>query len=326
MESIWSSGIVWNIFLQNLGSWLKTPMEFFSFLGNEYFFILLLPALYWCLEASIGVRVGFILLMSTSLNEAIKLAFHGPRPYWYSQAVQSYSTETSFGAPSGHSQIAASVWGMFPASLRKWWAWLVAVLIIFLIGVSRIYLGVHFLTDVVLGWVIGVLILWLVLVLWNPIATWLKKMHLGHQILVSFLSSLALILISSIPFFWLKITNWQAPPTWASYAKEAISLSGTITATGTFFGFFAGLAWFSHHGGFNPQGPVWKLIMRYFIGLIGVLVFYLGLKVLFGMVVPDSEALLPYIVRYIRYALVGAWVSAGAPWIFVKLKLADPLG
>ncbi len=50
METIWNTGITWNIFLQNLGSWLKTPMEVFSFFGTEYFFLLLLPALYWCLE------------------------------------------------------------------------------------------------------------------------------------------------------------------------------------------------------------------------------------------------------------------------------------
>jgi uncharacterized membrane protein YGL010W len=62
--------------------------------------------------------------------------------------------------------------------------------------------------------------------------------------------------------------------------------------------------------------------LRYVLGAVGVLVFYLGLKVLFGLIVPDTEAVFPYILRYIRYVLVGAWISAGAPWIFVKLKLA----
>ena len=32
--------------------------------------------------------------------------------------------------------------------------------------------------------------------------------------------------------------------------------------------------------------------------------------------------MLPYLLRYIRYALVGAWISAGAPWFFAKLNLA----
>jgi hypothetical protein len=58
------------------------------------------------------------------------------------------------------------------------------------------------------------------------------------------------------------------------------------------------------------------------LGLIGVIVFYIGLKVLFGLLVPDEETLLSYILRYARYVLVGAWISAGAPWFFIKLGLA----
>ena len=322
METILNIGITWNIFLQNLGSWLKTPMEVFSFFGNEYFFLLLLPALYWCLEAGIGVRVGIILLLSTSVNDALKLVFHGPRPYWYSTDVIGYASETSFGVPSGHAQIAAGVWGMLAASSRKWWGWLIAILVILLIGISRLYLGVHFPHDVILGWLTGALLLWLVLRFWKPVTAWLKKMSLGQQILASFLGSLVLILFPLIPFLWLKITNWQPPQAWAEYAKEAVSLSGAFTTAGTLFGLFAGLAWFTRQGGFDASGSLWKRILRYVPGVIGVLVFYLGLKVLFGMIVPDAEAVLPYILRYIRYVLVGAWVSAGAPWIFVKLKLA----
>ena len=147
-------------------------------------------------------------------------------------------------------------------------------------------------------------------------------MNLGQQILAAFLSSLVLILFSLIPFLWLKITNWQPPQAWAEYAKDAVSLSGAFTSAGTLFGLLAGLAWFNRQGGFDANGPFWKLVLRYVVGVVGVLVFYLGLKVLFGLIAPDAEAVLPYILRYVRYVLVGAWVSAGAPWIFVKLKLA----
>jgi len=322
METIWKIGITWNIFFQNLGSWLKTPMETFSFFGTESFFLLLLPALYWCMEAGIGLRVGVILLLSTSVNDALKMAFHGPRPYWYSANVIGYASETSFGVPSGHAQITFGVWGMLATSIRKWWGWLIAILVILLIGISRLYLGVHFPHDVILGWLIGALLLWLVLRFWKPVTAWLTKMSLGQQILASFLSSLVLILFSLISFLWLKITNWQPPQAWAEYVKDAVSLSVVFTTAGTLFGLLAGLAWFNHQGGFDANGPLWKRILRYVLGLVGVLVFCLGMKVLFGLIVPDEEAVLFYILRYIRYVLVGAWISAGAPWIFVKLKLA----
>jgi membrane-associated phospholipid phosphatase len=322
METIWNSGITWNIFFQNLGSWLKTPMDIFSFFGTEYFFLLLLPGLYWCVEAAIGLRVGIILLLSLSVNDALKMALHGPRPYWYSPEVIRYASETSFGVPSGHSQNSAAIWGMLATSLRKWWGWLIAILVILLIGISRMYLGVHFPHDVLLGWLIGALLLWLVLRFWKPVTAWLKKMSLGQQILAAFLASLVIILFSLIPFLWLKITHWQPPQTWAEYAKAAISLSGAFTIAGTFFGLLAGLAWFYHQGGFCTDGPIWKRILRFVVGVIGLLVFYVGLDVLFGLIAPDVEAVLPYILRYIRYVIIGIWVSAGAPWFFIKLKLA----
>jgi membrane-associated phospholipid phosphatase len=322
MEAIWNIGITWNIFFQRLGSGLKTPMEVFSFFGTEPFFLLLLPALYWCVEASTGLRVGIILLLSTSVNDAFKMAFHGPRPYWFSSDVIGYAGETSFGAPSGHAQIAFGVWGMLAACIGRWWGWLIAILVILLIGISRLYLGVHFPHDVILGWLIGALLLWFVLRFWKPVSARLNKMSMKQQILASFLCSLLLLLFSIIPFLCLKYTNWQPPPAWAEYAKDAVSLNVAFTSTGTLFGLLAGLVWFNRQGGFDANGQPWKRILRYVLGLAGVLVFYLGMKSLFRLIIPDTEAAFPYILRYIRYALIGAWISAGAPWVFVRLNLA----
>ena len=322
METIWNTGITWNLFLQGLGSWLKTPMELFSFFGTEPFFLLLVPGLYWCMEAGIGLRVGIILLLSTSVNNAFKMAFHGPRPYWLSPDVISYTGETSFGLPSGHAQIAFGVWGMLAACIGKWWGWPIALLVILLIGISRLYLGVHFPHDVILGWSIGALLLWLVLHLWKPVGARLKKMSPEQQILASFFGSLLLILFSVIPFFWLKFIDWHPPQAWAEYAKDAVSLNAAFTTAGTLFGFLAGLVWLNRRGGFDAGGPLWKRILRYLLGLVGLLVIYLGMKALFGSIFPDAEAVLSYILRYIRYALVGVWLSAGAPWVFVQLNLA----
>jgi len=323
METIWNIGITWNIFFQNMGSSLKTPMEVFSFFGTEYFFLLLLPALYWCLEAGIGLRVGIILLLSTSINESLKLVFHGPRPYWYSADVIRYAGETSFGIPSGHSQIAFGVWGMLAATIGKWWGWPIAILIIAMIGISRLYLGVHFPHDVLLGWLIGAILLWLVLRCWNPVTNRIKKMNPGQQILTAFLSSLVLILLTLIPYFCLKITNWQLPPAWAEYGKNAVSLSGTVTTAGTLFGLLTGLVWLNQRGGFDAGGSLWIRALRYIPGIVGLFVLYFGLKVIFGLITTNAEGMLPYFLRYIRYVLVGAWISAGAPWILIKMNLAN---
>jgi len=323
MGAIFDLGVRLAVALQGLGTWLKLPMEFFSFLGTEYFFLALLPALYWCVDATVGLRVGVMLLLGSSVNDFFKLAFHGPRPYWYSSQVKGYASETSFGAPSGHAQISTGVWGMLAASVKKGWAWVVAAVVVFLIGLSRLYLGVHFLHDVLVGWLIGALLLWLVLRFWAPVAGWARKLSLGSQVLAAFLGSLALILLEAIPYLWLKWSNWQPPQAWAQYAGQALTLSGAFTSAGTLFGLLVGLAGLNRLGSFSAGGLLWKRIVRYVLGLVGVLVFYLGLSFLFQLIAPDAEALLPFILRYVRYTLVGAWVSFGAPWLFLRLKLAE---
>ena len=327
MEWLWELGIVVVSALQSLGGWLEAPMQFFSFLGSEEFFLLVLPILYWSVNADLGLRVGVILLLSGALNDALKLALHGPRPYWYSPAVKALSAETSFGVPSGHAQIAAGVWGMLAARLNRAWVWGLAIFIIFMIGLSRLYLGVHFPHDVLLGWLVGGFVLWVLLRAWDRVAAWVKGQSLGRQIGLAFGFSMLLLLGSVIPY--LALQSWELPAAWMANATAAgvdepphpITLNGILTMSGTLFGLFAGLAWMNTQGGFSAQGTVNQRALRYVVGVLGVGVLWFGL----GAVFPRGDELLPYILRFARYSLVGLWVSAGAPWLFIKLRLAHGL-
>ena len=319
MTAILDLGVRFVVALQGLGGWLKLPMEIMSFLGTEDFFMFVLPVLYWCVDSRLGIRVAFILMFSLSINDALKLAFHGSRPYWYSTDVKGLATETSFGVPSGHSQNSMAIWGMLAAGLKKWWGWLIAGLIVFLVGLSRIYLGVHFPHDVLLGWLIGGLLLWLTLRFWDPVAAWLKKLAFGGQVLAAFIFSLVLILLPLIPYLWLTLTNWQPDPAWAPFASDAINIGGAFSAPGTLFGLGAGVAWLTRQGGFKTTGNWWQLILRFILGVLGVLIIRYGLKFIF----PEGETVLAYFLRYLRYALIGMWVAGGAPWTFLRLKLAQ---
>lgn len=319
MHAIFDLGIQLVLAIQGWGDWLKMPMEALSFLGTEDFFMFVLPVVYWCLDSRLGIRIAIILMFSISINGALKLAFHGPRPYWYSSDVSAFASETSFGVPSGHSQNSFAIWGMFAAWLKRWWAWLGALLIVFLVGVSRMYLGVHFPHDVLLGWLTGGILLWLVLRFWNPVASWLKKMSLAGQVLVAFLTSLVLLLVNIVPYYWMRNTGWQPDPLWAGFAGQTTNLDGILSAAGTFFGLGVGLIWIHHAGGFSAGGSWQKKILRILLGVAGVMILRYGLKFLF----PGGDDLLAISLRYLRYALIGAWVSGGAPWVFLRLKLAD---
>ncbi len=311
-----------NLALQALGGWLAGPMKFFSFLGSEDFFLIVLPLVYWCVDSALGLRIGVMLLATQTTADLFKMALHGPRPYWFSADVKGLASETGFGVPSGHSTTAAGVWGITADGLKRTWGWVAVSIIVFLIGLSRLYLGVHFLHDVLLGWLLGGLLLWAFIKFWDPIAARLKKLTLANQILLSFAFSLAVIALAALIVFLSR--NFVVPAEWVvnatrggGEAPNPLSMETVVTTMGTLFGLLAGVAWLAPRGGYAATGPAWKRVLRYFVGVIGVAVFYLGLKLVF----PDGDDVVALVFRYIRYTLVGAWVSAGAPWVFSKTKL-----
>jgi membrane-associated phospholipid phosphatase len=319
MQSILEFGVRLIVAMQGLGAWPILPMQFFSLLGTEDFFMLALPILYWCVDSMLGIQVALILLVNANINSALKLAFHGPRPYWFSPKVSPLAAETSFGNPSGHAQAAVAVWGLLAAYLRKWWVWLIVILLIFMIGLSRLYLGIHFPQDVLFGWLIGGLMLWLTLRFWDPLIAWAKKLGGGWQVLAAFLASLVVFLLPLIPFIWLKVTHWQPPQAWAMFATQAISISAEATVAGTFFGMLVGLIWLVRQGGFQTKGLWWMLVLRFLLGAVGVLIIRYGLKYIF----PAGETALAYFFDYLRYAVIGFWVTGAAPWVFVRVKLSE---
>lgn len=323
MDFLIPFGVNWIIAIQALGAWLEVPMKFFSFLGTENFFLLILPLIYWCIDANLGIRVGFILLTSNFVNEIFKLMFAGPRPYWVSAKVIPFSAESSFGVPSGHAQNAVGVWGMIASGIRKRWAWGVAIALAFLIGFSRWYLGVHFPHDVFLGWLLGGILLWAFMQFWNPVEAWLKQQNLGSQIFIAFIVSLIVIVLGAVSVG--RLDGYTFPAEWRDNALRAgslpapVSIEGFITSAGTLFGLAAGVAWLAARGGYQASGPVEKRALRFVVGLIGVMILWRGL----ALFLPDNADLISYIFRYLRYTLVGFWVSGGAPWLFFRFKLAD---
>lgn len=329
MSSDWLDiGIEILLVFQNLGGWLAAPMLFFSFLGSESFFLLIAPAIYWCINAQIGLRLGLFLSISAGVNSIFKLVFHGPRPYWYDTRVRALAGEPTFGLPSGHSQHAVVVWGSLAASIGKRWLGLLAGIVIILIGLSRIYLGVHFPSDILAGWLIGILLLWALLILEPKVIAWLKRNPISTQISAALIASLMLILLA-----WLAreaLGDWTVPQEWIDNAARAfpegepihpLALSGIVSNAAIFFGLAAGGIWINSRGGFRAEGSAWHLLLRYALGLIGVVLFWSGL----GMIFPDGESFFYLLLRYLRYALVGFWVAGLAPVIFIKLRLAESL-
>ena len=89
-----------------------------NFLGEEEFYILCLPLIFWCLHKALGMRLGAVLVFSTFINQSLKDFFAAPRPHQYPNVWSPLKT-TGFGIPSGHSQGTATFWGYLATQLNR---------------------------------------------------------------------------------------------------------------------------------------------------------------------------------------------------------------
>lgn len=310
---------------QALGGWLTAPMGLLTFMGRVEFYLLLLPILYWCVSATLGLRVGVILLFSAGLNDVLKLAFAQPRPYWVDPGVRALSPETSFGLPSGHAQNAVAVWGVIASAIGTRVAWAAAIVLMLLIGLSRVYLGAHFLSDVVAGWLVGALLLAAFLRWEKPVGLWFKGRGFGAQVLIALAASLAFVVAAASLAAWRGAT--PLPEAWLTNARAAsgvdiapLAIEGTLTTAGALFGLIVGWAWLNRRGGFSAGGTWQRRLLRYLLGAVVLVILWQGL----GAIFPRDTSLLADALRYARYALVGAWVAGAGPYVFRRLRLADP--
>ncbi|UCF60387.1 MAG: phosphatase PAP2 family protein [Anaerolineaceae bacterium] len=311
--------------LQGLGDWLIAPMRIITFMGNEELLLILLPTILWCFDVGLGFRVGLIYIISGGFSASLKLLFGTPRPFWVSKEVRALSTSYGFSLPSGHSLGSMAVYGRIAVGIATRWAYIIFGSLIALIGISRVFLAVHFPTDVIAGFLVGGLLLFLFIRFEKPWGHRLRQMSLGYQIVVAVIASLILLGLGvgvnvatagrTVPLEWIETAAEAVPdadPIKPQNLKDLLSASGALLGVGV-----GGALLFSWDG-FNPRGPWSKRAIRYIVGIIGIVALYFGLKLVF----PSGETLLAQFLRYVRYAVVGFWAAYGAPRIFVALGLA----
>jgi membrane-associated phospholipid phosphatase len=293
MESVLDWGIVPIVWLQQRFSpELDLLFKILTCLGNEGFYLLFLPLVYWCIDRGHGARLAMLLLFSTYLNSVIKALAHQPRPFQYDPAVKMIIDEKGGGFPSGHTQGTVVVWGYLTSRFRRPWLWAVGAIMVVVVPLSRVYLGVHFPTDLLGGYVIGAVLLLLWLRLEPPIEKWLTQKDLLWQLGAAVGAPLFLILIF--------------------IARETY----IVGPAGTLMGLGVGIVLERRWLGFEADGALSSKALRFLLGAALLMAVQGGLAYAFSFMGAET------LFRFFRYLVTGFWISYVSPWIFLKLRLA----
>ncbi len=291
MDGLMEWGLRIIAWFQQFSPALDWPFRAFTFMGEEEFFLLLLPLVYWCLDRRTGARLTVAFLLCAYTNAVAKTLAALPRPPEYAPGrVKTLWDATGYGFPSGHTQSAVVVWGYLAAQARRRWVWILAAVMMLFIPLSRIYLGVHFPHDVLGGYVIGAVLLFLYLWLEPGVERWLEEKGLAWQLGVAVFAPLVLMLLF--------------------LTDDGVTEGATLMGMGV--GFVLERRWVR----FDSGGPTWKRVVRFLLGAVVLVALWLGLRIAFSGLEP---ALL---FRFVRYGLVGLWGGLGAPWAFRRLGLA----
>jgi hypothetical protein len=299
MDSIYRTGIDIIVFIQQIhGPFLDSFFRAITSLGNAITYVLVLPLFFWCVDTRLGAHAGLLFLTTSYIANGLKDVFQQPRPFHFDPGVKLTNAD-GYGLPSFHTMEATIMWGMFALWYKKKWIWVIAILAMALIGFSRVYLGVHFPTDVLAGYVIGALALLLYVSGGPAFEKWLRCLEFKWQIVLA----LAVPAVLAV-----------AHPT-----PDVILIMSVLS------GFSLGLALLNKYVSFSAEGPLWQRAVRFLAGDAVIAVLYITPRLFAtSQLAADLKlAAASQPLHYLNFAVIGIWITFGGPWFFRKVGLAS---
>jgi len=288
--------------------WLGSIMYYillpFNYLGSEMGYMLVLPVIYWSIDKKTGRRLFIISMIGNIVSTFIKTYLKRPRPFHVSPNTMNPIQQTSeFGFPSGHT-IFATIFGLtiFRMVDRRSIKFLLLVFIL-LMGISRMVHGMHFLQDVVAGWLIGVCLVVLYFTFEQPIIKAWDNLNLPVKI--------ALLTGLCAGFYTCTLLFSET----YQVCKDLLASFGALT------GGVIGILLEETHIKFTNPGKIKHRIYRSIVGLIAMFIVVFLLEAAFYGIVHNNQNHWVLLLYLIRYMLVGLWIIAGIPFLFIKFNL-----
>jgi undecaprenyl-diphosphatase len=262
---------------------LDIIMAAITILGNPIFWFMVVAFLYWQGKENESFHLVNLIAISSIVVGAIKNIVARPRPSANNFKVISIDTFDTNSFPSGHAALIAANFMYLKKFLKKRLQIIFAIIVV-LVAFSRMYLGMHYLTDVIAGLVLGAIIGW---------AYYKFAGKIGHNKLHLTKSEDAITIIA-ILIAGIFLVGFM----------QSIPLSATL------LGYYAGFFSLKEIGLHKKKLSRQKAITKQAIGFI----------VLLGI---TAYALTSPVFSIIWYGLAGFWISCLWPLIFEKTITHD---
>ncbi|HLN60441.1 MAG TPA: phosphatase PAP2 family protein [Symbiobacteriaceae bacterium] len=276
---------------------------FMSGLHGELLYLLVLPLLYWLYDKRFARHLATVFVLGNWSNDVLKNLFNTARPL--ASDVRVLRPEPSGAFPSGHSQNPLLFWGTIALEVNRRWLTAVVAVVVVLIGISRLYIGVHWPLDILGGWTLGALMLW----------GFAKTRSFWSGENQPFRTQLLWAVVLPAVVLIITLLLGQLP---AMSTPKAALTTDLVRFLGVYFGFSIGAAVESEFVGFDPRrGSRWVQVVKVVLGIALLLAVKEGTK----LFIPATA-----LGEIFRYALIAMTVSLGAPWVFKRFAPAPPAG